>query len=57
MCQVEWNLDSFGIAVGVPQGSIIGPGFFILNVNDYPDCLQYSSANKYADYNTLDVSD
>lgn len=59
MC-VRWNgtqSDSFGIYAGVPQGSIIGPLFFILNVNDYPDCLQYSSANMYADDNTLDVSD
>ena len=44
------------IYIGVPQGSILGPLFFILFVNDYPECLQYSEAHMYADDTTQDVS-
>lgn len=45
------------VSVGVPQGPILGPLFFILYVNDYPVCLQYTSAHMYADDTTQDVSD
>lgn len=31
--------------------------FFILYVNDNPDCLQFSSAYMYADNSTKDLSD
>ena len=43
--------------LGVPQGSILGPLFFILFVNDYPDCLEYSHATIYADDTSQDVCD
>lgn len=57
---VSWNgtqSDNIGISIGVPQGSILVPLFFTLYVNDYPDCLHYSSAHMYADDTTQDVSD
>lgn len=57
---VKWNgtqTDNLHLFIGVPQESIFGPLFFILYVNDYPDCLQYSSAYMYADDTTQDVSD
>ena len=45
------------ITIGVPQGSILGPLFFILFVNDYPNCLKHSTVTIYADDTTQDVSD
>ena len=41
----------------MPQGSILGPLFFILFVNDYPKCLKHSTVTIYADDTTQDVSD
>lgn len=47
------------ITIGVPQGSILGPFFFILFVNDYPKCLKYSNVTiyMYADDTSQDVTD
>jgi hypothetical protein len=45
------------VTIGVPQGSILGPLFFILFVNDYPICLTPSTVNIYADDTTQDVAD
>ena len=45
------------VTIGVPQGSILGPLFFILFVNDYPKCLKHSTVTIYADDTTQDVSD
>ena len=44
------------INICVPQGSILGPLFCIVFVNDYPECLQYSETHMYADDKTQDVS-
>ena len=45
------------VTIGVPQESILGPLFFILFVNDYPDCLEHSHATIYADDTSKDVCD
>ena len=37
------------INIGVPQGSILGPLFFIVHINDYPKCLKHSTVTMYAD--------
>ena len=58
--RVGWN-GTFSkprdITIGVPQGSILEPLFFILFVNDYPDCLHLSHATIYAEDTSQDVAD
>ena len=45
------------IDMGVPQGSILGPLFFLLYVNDLPFVLEASSSVLYADDTTLVADD
>ena len=51
---VKSNLCS--ITCGVPQGSILGPLFFSIYINDLPDHLVKSRCNLYADDSALTVS-
>ena len=44
------------ITKGVPQGSILGPLLFSLYVNDFPKCLNHSSAIIFADDTSVFIS-
>ena len=64
ICQIESNVW-FGRVlfktktntIGIPKVFILGPMFFVLFVNDYPKCLQFSKTNIYADDTPQDVTD
>ncbi len=44
------------ITCGVPQGSILGPLFFTLYVNDLPECITHGATYLYADDMAIAVS-
>ena len=44
------------ITKGVPEGSILGPLLFSLYVNDFPKCLNHSSAIIFADDTSVFIS-
>ena len=45
--------DPLNISTGVPQGSILGPFFFLIYVNDFQYCSNKFSMINYADDTTL----
>ena len=47
------NSDTMLINTGVPQGSVLGPLFFLLYINDIITCLKHSKATLFADDTSL----
>ena len=48
--------DVCNVAVGVPQGSILGPLLFTMYVNDLPEVVNYTEVIMYADDTTIITS-
>ena len=54
--QVDYNSHISNIRTissSVPQGSILGPLLYIIYVNDFPNCLKFSSNLSFADDTTV----
>ena len=49
--------EEFNFSRGVPQGSLLGPLIFILDVNDLPNHITNGSVTKFADDSTIVLSD
>ena len=49
----ETKSSQLDISIGVPQGSILGPFFFLIFVNDLPNCSNLLKFITYADDTTL----
>ena len=56
-CQINRYLSSkIMIKCGIPQGSILGPLFFLLYINDLPQCLSKTKPRLFADDTNLTAS-
>ena len=56
-CQINGYLSSKKmIKCGIPQGSILGPLFFLLYINDLPQCLSKTKPRLFTDDTNLTAS-
>ena len=54
ICSVNSRMSSVRqLKCGVPQGSNLGPILFLLYINDFPNCLETTKANLFADDTNL----
>lgn len=57
LCQINGKNSGVGkIRCGVPQGSILGPLFFLLYINDLTNCLSCTTSRLFADDTSLTAS-
>ena len=53
-CQVNGKQSGLrSISCGIPQGSILGPLFFLVYINDLPNCLKHTTPRMFADDTSL----
>ena len=56
-CLVNGKLSgALAVTCGVPQRSLIGPLFFLIYINDLPNCLTKSVPRTYADDTSISIA-